>query len=198
MWQWGRSKNAWRVREIRSGSLRRDDQLTPREEASRPDFGVQSTIHTSDSQTQLPLPKEVRSGHEAGSDLSLSSPRGQVLNGFEAGSDFSLLSPRAKATLAARHDALVEALCVEEDEMIAFHRSHIDNMVYRLKEQMEALNAVDVPGSDVDRYATTLAHTLKSQEQEIVVLRAVSSVACVGCRTPSRRAGGMRACRPAA
>jgi kinesin family protein 2/24 len=162
---------AWRVREIRSGSLRRDDQLTPREEASRPGFDVQSAIHTSDSQTQLPLPKEVGSGHEAGSDLSLSSPRGQVLNGFEAGSDFNLLSPRAKATLAARHDALVEALCVEEDEVIAFHRSHIDNMVHRLKEQMEALNAVDVPGSDVDSYATTLAHALKAQEQEIVVLR---------------------------
>ena len=73
--------------------------------------------------------------------------------------------------MAFSRDALVDALCVEEDEMIAFHRSHIDNMVYRLKEQMEALNAVDVPGSDVDRYATTLAHTLKSQEQEIVVLR---------------------------
>ena len=44
-------------------------------------------------------------------------------------------------------------------------------MVHRLKEQMEALNVVDIPGSDVDRYVTTLAAALKSQEQEILDLR---------------------------
>ena len=36
-------------------------------------------------------------------------------------------------------------------------------MVHRLKEQMEALNVVDIPGSDVDRYVTTLAAALKSR-----------------------------------
>jgi len=119
----------------------------------------------------VPSAEEAFPGNDAGSDLSLSSPRDQVANVLESGTDLNMLSPRAQATLAARHDALVEALCVEEDEMIAFHRSHIDNMVHRLKEQMEALNAVDIPGSDVDRYATTLAYALKSQEQEILVLQ---------------------------
>lgn len=37
---------------------------------------------------------------------------------------------------------------------------------------MEALNVVDIPCSDVDRYVTTLSVALKSQEQEILDLRA--------------------------
>ena len=44
----------------------------------------------------------------------------------------------------------------EEEAMIAAHRQHIDSMVTGLKAQMEALNEVDRPGSDVEQYVHTL------------------------------------------
>jgi len=69
--------------------------------------------------------------------------------------------------LQAAHDDLMTSLVDEEDSMINTHRRHIDAMVTGLKQQMEALNVVDQPGSDVEVYTHSLLAALDSQEGRI-------------------------------
>ena len=59
----------------------------------------------------------------------------------------------------------------EEEAMITSHRRHIDSMVSGLKEQMETLNEVDQPGSDVEHYVKSLLDGLQEQEKRILELR---------------------------
>merc|ERR1719421_1324708 len=67
---------------------------------------------------------------------------------------------------------VMAALVDEEEHMITSHRRHIDSMVAGLKEQMETLNEVDQPGSDVENYVKSLLEGLQEQEKRILELRA--------------------------
>jgi kinesin family protein 2/24 len=73
--------------------------------------------------------------------------------------------------LQERHEKMMAALVDEEEAMITSHRRHIDSMVSGLKEQMETLNEVDQPGSDVEHYVKSLLDGLQEQEKRILELR---------------------------
>jgi uncharacterized protein YnzC (UPF0291/DUF896 family) len=73
--------------------------------------------------------------------------------------------------LQERHEKMMAALVDEEERMITSHRRHIDSMVAGLKEQMETLNEVDQPGSDVENYVKSLLDGLQEQEKRILELR---------------------------
>merc|ERR1719379_2401915 len=74
--------------------------------------------------------------------------------------------------LQERHEKMMAALVDEEEHMITSHRRHIDSMVAGLKDQMETLNQVDQPGSDVEHYVKSLLEGLQEQEKRILELRA--------------------------
>lgn len=55
--------------------------------------------------------------------------------------------------------------------MITSHRSHIDEIVSIVKDEMQLLNEVDQPGSDVEQYARALDKVLLNKIQLIMGLR---------------------------
>jgi kinesin family protein 2/24 len=52
--------------------------------------------------------------------------------------------------LCRDHEKIIEQILEEEESLITNHRSHIDEVVSIVKEEMTLLNIVDKPGSDVD------------------------------------------------
>lgn len=48
------------------------------------------------------------------------------------------------------HEQLIEKILEEEEQLIHSHRSHIDEVVSVVKDEMHLLNEVDKPGSDVE------------------------------------------------
>lgn len=55
--------------------------------------------------------------------------------------------------------------------MINGHRRHIDDQVDLVKKEMQLLNAVDKPGSDVEEYINNLDEILKTKMEMIASLR---------------------------
>lgn len=51
----------------------------------------------------------------------------------------------------------------EEEDVIASHRNHIDDMVELVKSEMMLLHDVDKPGSDVDEYVSNLDSILSNK-----------------------------------
>eukprot|EP01017_Pseudomicrothorax_dubius_P047286 TRINITY_DN846_c0_g6_i1.p1 TRINITY_DN846_c0_g6~~TRINITY_DN846_c0_g6_i1.p1 ORF type:complete len:741 (+),score=154.55 TRINITY_DN846_c0_g6_i1:67-2289(+) len=58
--------------------------------------------------------------------------------------------------MSQKHEQLISLILSEEEEMINSHRSHIDDMVDLVKQEMLLLHEVDKPGSDVDEYVENL------------------------------------------
>ena len=62
--------------------------------------------------------------------------------------------------LCTNHEQLIEQILEEEEQLIHSHRTHIDEVVSIVKEEMTLLNEVDKPGSDVEVYARGLDRVL--------------------------------------
>lgn len=58
--------------------------------------------------------------------------------------------------LKEKHEAMVNIILSEEEELLTLHWKHIDDNVELVKRQMSILNEVDKPGSDVDEYIYSL------------------------------------------
>ena len=58
--------------------------------------------------------------------------------------------------LELHHESLIDVILQEEEEMIAAHRSHVDEIMEVIKEEMAELDAVDQPGSNIDKYIRNL------------------------------------------
>ena len=58
--------------------------------------------------------------------------------------------------LKVEHEGLVQVILKEEEDLIKRHREHIDANVELVKKQMNMLNDVDKPGSDVETYTDEL------------------------------------------
>merc|ERR550537_204550 len=80
-------------------------------------------------------------------------------------------SQAALDELARQHDRLIGTILAEEEELITAHRQHIDTMVELIKEEMQHLNNVDRPGSDVDAYVAGLDRILRMKAQYIEDIR---------------------------
>lgn len=74
--------------------------------------------------------------------------------------------------LCTEHEQLIEQILEEEEQLIHAHRSHIDEVVGIVKDEMQLLNEVDKPGSDVEVYARSLDKVLLNKIKIITDLRA--------------------------
>jgi kinesin family protein 2/24 len=73
--------------------------------------------------------------------------------------------------LCAEHEKLIEQILEEEEEVITGHRRHIDEVVDLVKQEMQLLNEVDKPGSDVEQYVASLDQLLKQKIAMITEMR---------------------------
>ena len=73
--------------------------------------------------------------------------------------------------LSQIHEELVDEILKGEDEFINDHKSHIDNMVECIKNEMNFIHEVDKPGSDIEEYTSNLDKLLLKEIQTISNLR---------------------------
>ena len=69
--------------------------------------------------------------------------------------------------LSQEHEKLINTILAEEEEFINDHRTHIDDIVEFVKQEMILINEVDKPGSDIDSYVTSLDKILKEKAERI-------------------------------
>eukprot|EP01060_Flectonema_neradi_P006462 TRINITY_DN14370_c0_g1_i1.p1 TRINITY_DN14370_c0_g1~~TRINITY_DN14370_c0_g1_i1.p1 ORF type:complete len:675 (+),score=116.51 TRINITY_DN14370_c0_g1_i1:76-2100(+) len=73
--------------------------------------------------------------------------------------------------LERRHEQLITIILEEEEEMIANHRKHIDDVMEIIKLEMRELTVVDQPGSSIDEYIRNLDTLLKQMSSKVGDLR---------------------------
>lgn len=73
--------------------------------------------------------------------------------------------------MSQKHEQLIGLILAEEEDVIAAHRQHIDDMVELVKQEMMLLHEVDKPGSDVDDYVGSLDQLLCHKMELIQVMR---------------------------
>eukprot|EP00818_Percolomonas_sp_WS_P005319 CAMPEP_0117442936 /NCGR_PEP_ID=MMETSP0759-20121206/4420_1 /TAXON_ID=63605 /ORGANISM="Percolomonas cosmopolitus, Strain WS" /LENGTH=689 /DNA_ID=CAMNT_0005234863 /DNA_START=2252 /DNA_END=4321 /DNA_ORIENTATION=+ len=83
----------------------------------------------------------------------------------------SLLSGMGTADLERAHEELINKILEEEEEVIAAHRQHIDEVMEYMKAEMRLLHEVEQPGSAIDAYVTNLDHILVRKIETITQLR---------------------------
>lgn len=125
-----------------------------------PEPYMRSTISPDSPELPPGSPPESTSRH--GPDSSAES-----LGAYEGPSD-TWMNDRAAEK---RHEELIETILQEEEAMIAAHRSHVDEVMALVKEEMSELNEVDQPGSSIDAYITKLDGILEKKEEKIGALR---------------------------
>ena len=76
-----------------------------------------------------------------------------------------------EADLERAHEELINTILEEEEDVIASHRQHIDEIMELMKQEMKLLNDVDQPGSAIDEYVTNLDCILVRKMQAITGLR---------------------------
>lgn len=69
--------------------------------------------------------------------------------------------------LSQEHEKLINTILTEEEDFINEHRTHIDDVVELVKQEMLLINEVDKPGSDIDNYVTSLDKILKEKAERI-------------------------------
>ena len=73
--------------------------------------------------------------------------------------------------LSSIHEELINNILKEEDVFISQHKTHIDNMVESIKDEMKFLHEVDKPGSDIEEYTINLDKLLVNEIKKITELR---------------------------
>jgi kinesin family protein 2/24 len=73
--------------------------------------------------------------------------------------------------LERAHEELINKILEEEEEVIASHRQHIDDVMDLMKQEMRLLNDVEKPNSAIDSYVHELDGILVKKMQAIKTLR---------------------------
>jgi kinesin family protein 2/24 len=73
--------------------------------------------------------------------------------------------------LERAHEELINKILEEEEEVIASHRQHIDDVMDLMKQEMRLLNDVEKPNSAIDSYVHELDGILVKKMQAIKLLR---------------------------
>lgn len=79
--------------------------------------------------------------------------------------------PVSLEKLGEQHEKLVGLILEEEEQLVGTHKRMIDTMVDMIKVQMEMLNEIEKPGSDVQQYVRELESILTQKELQIGALR---------------------------
>ena len=66
-----------------------------------------------------------------------------------------------------KNKILVRKYSKEEDEFINLHKTHVDEMVESIKQQMAYINEVDKPGSDILEYTSSVDKLLIGEIRKI-------------------------------
>jgi len=90
---------------------------------------------------------------------------GQSLDSFKVRNEADLVM------LNQRHQHLINHILSEEEAVISMHRQHIDDMVDCVKQEMNILNEVEKPASDIDEYVNNLDAILMHKIEMITMLR---------------------------
>jgi kinesin family protein 2/24 len=89
------------------------------------------------------------------------------INGLVAGG----LNAVSEEELERAHEDLINKILEEEEEVIAAHRQHIDDVMELMKQEMKLLNEVEQPQSAIDKYVTNLDQILVRKIHAIKNLR---------------------------
>jgi kinesin family protein 2/24 len=73
--------------------------------------------------------------------------------------------------LSNDHEKLINTILIEEEDFIGQHKLHIDEMVDMIKQEMNLINEVDRPGSDITHYVSNLDKQLANKIEKINGLR---------------------------
>jgi len=73
--------------------------------------------------------------------------------------------------LSSVHEKLINDILTEEEDFINSHRTHIDDMVELVKQEMLFINDVDKPGSDIDHYVCSLDKLFAEKAERIQNMR---------------------------
>lgn len=72
---------------------------------------------------------------------------------------------------SGKHEDLINRILEEEENFISEHKTHVDNMVESIKEEMKFIHEVEKPGSDIDQYTSNLDKLLRDEICKISQLR---------------------------
>ena len=86
--------------------------------------------------------------------------------------NYEIKSDEDYQQISSIHEDLINTILKEEDNFVAEHKNHIDNMVESIKNEMNCIHEVDKPGSDIEVYTTNLDKLLSKEIQAITNLRA--------------------------
>eukprot|EP01012_Entosiphon_sulcatum_P011897 TRINITY_DN17395_c0_g2_i1.p1 TRINITY_DN17395_c0_g2~~TRINITY_DN17395_c0_g2_i1.p1 ORF type:complete len:712 (+),score=123.08 TRINITY_DN17395_c0_g2_i1:303-2138(+) len=81
------------------------------------------------------------------------------------------LADVSEEDLERAHEALINTILEEEEQVIVAHRTHIDDVMELIKMEMKELNDVDQPGSSIDEYCRTLDTILVKKLHSITQMR---------------------------
>lgn len=81
------------------------------------------------------------------------------------------LEDMGEEELERAHEELINKILEEEEEVIAAHRQHIEEVMLLMKQEMKLLHEVEQPGSAIDSYVTNLDCILVRKVQAISSLR---------------------------
>jgi len=73
--------------------------------------------------------------------------------------------------LSSVHEKLINDILAEEEDFINSHRTHIDDCVELVKQEMLLINDVDKPGSDIDNYVSSLDKLFAEKAERIQNMR---------------------------
>ena len=65
---------------------------------------------------------------------------------------------------------MVSMILEEEESIISTHKKNLDELVDSVKEQMNMINDVDKPGSDIQSYVSSLGYLLSKNIREMTGL----------------------------
>jgi kinesin family protein 2/24 len=69
------------------------------------------------------------------------------------------------------HENLIKVILEEEEVLISTHRSHIDSVVEIVKQDMNLLQQVDMPNSDIEDYVLKLDELLLAKMEMLNQVR---------------------------
>ena len=150
---------AARVKEIKNNtsptaeSKKRSKSLPHKEKSAAPENGGKNPAFSS----------------TAGNNLSLHAPQTAApkkrANAREAEDDLS------RAEMERKHEKLIDLILEEEEDVLAAHREHIDQVMELIKMEMHELTVVDRPGSSVDKYIRNVDGILGKFDRHVSSLR---------------------------
>eukprot|EP00756_Hemistasia_phaeocysticola_P018748 Hpha_TRINITY_DN15616_c4_g3::TRINITY_DN15616_c4_g3_i1::g.101714::m.101714/K10393/KIF2_24, MCAK; kinesin family member 2/24 len=151
--------------------LRPQGQERPRRSVVAPE--VQKEV-TPPAPQQIDTPRVIASSEDS-MDIDISSPPPPGLLPDTWGAQQQPQQQQQQGgnpvQVQQKHQELINDIIQQEEELISFHRTHVDDVMALIRQEMAELNSVDQPGSSIDAYTRNVDTILKTQIDRIGNLR---------------------------